>query len=149
MSNEVIEFLRKEAGKHQFTIFNDVFGRIELNAKLPIKQSSGAVYGVLAYSKTQISGEIKSIPSLENFYPIYWGKDISPIKRIVAHVQNHEGTGNANLRSCEQIQDKDLIFGAIFVSDYKKFEDHLHRFYPSLLGTGGGGRTSTVIEIEN
>lgn len=100
MSNEVVSFLRQQAFEQGFTVFNDVFGHIELQDTKPIKQSSGSVYGIFVQSDTQIA-DIDELPSLKNFYPVYWGKDISPARRIIAHVRNHKGTGNANLSSIQ------------------------------------------------
>jgi len=103
MSNEVIDFLRQQADKNDYIVFNDVFGQIDFNATTkPIKQPSGAVYGILVQSNVPIS-TVQQLPSLDNLYPVYWGRDISPINRIVAHYQNYNGRGNANLQGCEEI----------------------------------------------
>lgn len=148
MSNEVISFLRQEAFQKGYAVFNDVFGRIELQNAKPIKQSSGSIYGIFVQSNTPIP-DINELPSLKDFYPIYWGKDISPARRIIAHVRNYKGTGNANLPSIKAIQGKPIIFGAIFVEQYEAFEKHLHDNFRPLSGSGKSGRSSSVVEIEN
>jgi len=148
MSNEVVAFLRQQANQNDYMVFNDIFGRFDFNSTKPIKQSSGAVYGIFAQSTVQISTTI-NLPDLENFYPVYWGRDIKPTSRIVAHFQNYNGTGNANLKGCIEIQDKLVIFGAIFVSNYKEFEKYLHISFPPLIPSTRAGRSSTLVEIEN
>lgn len=149
MANEVVGFLRSEAYKAHFKVFNDVFGEICLDDNTPIKQSAGAVYGIFVKSEQSISKSKKvlEIPNLKNFYPVYWGKDINPTKRIGAHVQDHASTGNAKLRECEEIKGKKLFFGAIFVSNYGGFEKHLRENFPPLIGSGRPGRSSTIVEI--
>lgn len=148
MSNEVTRFLSNEAKKQGFTVFEAIYGEMCLNEDKPIKQSSGAVYGIFAESATPLKQGIKSIDH-SNFYPVYWGKDIAPVSRLKAHVQNHQNTGNANLRGIAEIQNKKVIFGAILVSDYQKFEEYLHNTYPPLTGTNKTGRLSQIIEVIN
>jgi len=150
MSNEVISFLRQQAYQNGYIIFNDIFGQIDFNATKPIKQSSGAVYGILVQSNVQIS-TVKNLPNLENFYPVYWGRDTKPISRIIAHYQDYNSTGNGKLQDCTEIQGKGklVIFGAIFVSSYKDFEKHLHINFPPLITSSNTGRSSSLVEIEN
>jgi len=149
MQNEVIEFLKAFANQENFTYYDSVFGTLELTENEPIKQSSGAVYGVWVKSETQLNNALKSIPKYTGWYPVYWGKDIKPISRISAHVQDHEGTGNASLRTIQLIKDKPLIFGALFVERYKEFERLVHQKYPALIGAGKSGKNSSVIQIMN
>ncbi|NQY26165.1 MAG: hypothetical protein HRT92_03195 [Piscirickettsiaceae bacterium] len=141
--------MTSEAKEKDFTVYKAIFGEIILNEKKAIKQSSGAVYGIFAESETPLRTGIKPIKGHPKFYPVYWGKDIAPVSRLKAHVQNHKSTGNADLRGIKEIENKKLIFGAILVSDYQKFEKHLHEAYPPLKGTNRTGRLSQIIEILN
>lgn len=149
MSNAVTDFLRKEAQQNGFNVENDVSGSIDLEAEIPIKQTTGAVYGIFAISDIQVAPNIKKIEGTQNLYPIYWGKDISPPKRISAHVKDHKNTGNAKLKTRPEIKGKKLIYGAIFVSNYKNFERHLHANFRPLIGSNKAGKSSTVIEVTN
>ncbi|CAK2832610.1 conserved hypothetical protein [Vibrio crassostreae] len=149
MSNQVVDFLTKQAESINCQVFNSIFGEICLDDVKPIKQSSGAVYGILVESETPINKSLKPIPNINNFYPVYWGKDIAPVSRMKAHVQNHQGTGNANLSAITELKGKKIIYGAIMVSDYEKFESHLHASFPPLKGTNRRGRVSQIIEIKN
>lgn len=149
MSNELVEFLNIEANKNGFEVFEQIFGEINLNEAQPIKQSSGAVYGIIVESAEPPRLGLLAIEGYPNLYPVYWGKDIAPVSRLKAHVQNHQNTGNANLRGINEIAGKRLIFGAIFVSQYQNFESHLHTAYPPLKGTNRAGKQSQLIEIMN
>lgn len=146
MTNEVTNFLLEIAKKNNFTVFNEVSGTLDIDAHPPIKQSSGAVYGIFAKSKEPLS-KIKEIEEHTNLYPVYWGADISPPSRIGAHAKAYEGTGNAKLKENPEIKGKKLIWGAIFVSDYKGFEQHLHKEFKPLLGTSRSGKSLKNIKV--
>jgi len=139
--------LKKEAKEHEYTIFNEIYGELCLSEEIAIKQSSGSVYGILVESDTPPKLGLKPIEFNSNMYPVYWG--IAPISRLKAHVQSHQTTGNANLRSIEEIAGKRLIFGAILVSRYSDFEKHMHDKYPPLIGSNKKGRISKIIEVIN
>jgi hypothetical protein len=149
MSNCVITLLKKEAEDNNFIIFSEIFGDLCLSDNVAIKQSSGAVYGILAESGSALDESVKPISPDSNLYPVYWGKDIAPVSRLKAHVQNHQSTGNANLRSRQELVGKHLFFGAILVSRYTEFEAYLHKKYPPMIGTGARGRVPQIIEIQN
>jgi hypothetical protein len=146
MTNEVTNFLRKIAKENNFTVFNEVSGTLDIYNHPPIKQSSGAVYGIFAVSEEPLS-EIKEIKDHTNLYPVYWGSDVSPPSRIGAHAKAYKGTGNAKLRENPEIKGKQLIWGAIFVSDYKGFEQHLHKNFEPLIGTSRSGKSLKNIEV--
>jgi len=145
MMNEVTEFLRKEALKNRFTVFNEVSGTLDINKHPPIRQSSGAVYGIFVKSEEPLSKKV--INEQKNLYPVYWGGDISPPKRISAHAKGYKDTGNAKLKDNLEIKGKELIWGAIFVSHYKVFEKHLHDNFEPLIGSSRSGKSSSIIEM--
>ncbi|SHG46671.1 hypothetical protein SAMN02745753_03976 [Marinomonas polaris DSM 16579] len=150
MTNEVVNFLVEEATSEGFKTESAIFGELFLeNEPRSIRQSTGAVYGVLVESKTPPRKDLKPIKGFPNLYPVYWGKDIAPVSRLKAHVQNHQSTGNADLRSIEEIQGKRLLFGAIFVEKYSEFEGYLHDSYPPIKGQKSRGRTGTIVEVIN
>lgn len=149
MSNCVVALLKKEAEDSNFTTFSEIFGELFLSDRAAIKQSSGAVYGILVESDGAPAEGVKAISPGSNLYPVYWGKDIAPVSRLKAHVQNHQSTGNANLRSRRELVGKRLYFGAILVSRYSEFEALLHKRYPPMIGTSRRGNVSQIIEIQN
>lgn len=147
MSNEVICFLREIACNLGYKVYNDVFGEIKLSDSVPIEQSSGAVYGIFVESNNKLKN-VEPIPYLTNWYPVYWGADVTPPGRIKAHVQGHQN-GNAKLQSVKEIQGKRLIYGAILVNKYKEFEKYLHEKFKPLLGKDRAGNKAKIIEIIN
>jgi hypothetical protein len=82
MANIVVDFLRNFAQQHSFSIFDSIYGDI---CTTSITQSSGAVYGIWVESSTIIDPLVSSIPNNPTWYPVYWGKDISPVSRIRSH----------------------------------------------------------------
>lgn len=147
MQNEVAKFLLKEAKDHKYDTFNSVFGDLFLDETKPIQQSCGAVYGIVVESDKPLSAELKPLKDYPKLYPVYWGKDIAPVSRIKAHVQNHASTGNINLRSISELVGKRIIFGAIFVERYRDFEEHLYKTYPPLKGSNKHGGAEKIVKI--
>jgi hypothetical protein len=147
MQNKITKFLQRVARPAGFEIYNSIYGKIRLENKIPITQSSGAVYGIWVYSE-EIPNGIRNLPGHTKWYPVYWGKDISPVSRMKAHVQGHQN-GNINLPSHEFLRSKELIYGAVLVSSYRRFEQFLHERYKPMLGTNRRGSISSIIEIEN
>lgn len=148
MANEVVKFLKAIASTEQYQVFDAMFGQIHIGTDFPIRQSSGAVYGIWAQCNQPPSTSIVAIPGLNNWYPMYWGKDISPVSRVKAHVQGHKN-GNLGLTNMKEVRDIPLIFGAILVARYCEFEKLLHKRYPPLKGSSLGGRSHTVVSVEN
>jgi hypothetical protein len=148
LTNEVTNFLKKIAEENDFTVFNEVSGILDIydDDPHPIKQSSGAVYGIFAKSEASLL-ETKVIEGHKNLYPVYWGCDICPPSRIVAHAKAYKGTGNAKLKENSEIKGKQLIWGAIFVSDYKGFEQCLHKKFKPLIGTSRAGKSLKNIKV--
>lgn len=148
MDDRVAAFLRSEAVRHGFTVHSAIVGEIHLQDEAPIRQSVGAVYGIWANSVCKPTPRgVSTIPSDSDWFPVYWGKDIRPCSRILAHVQDHEGTGNVKLAEIEELLGRHLLFGAILVSDYEGFESHLHKNYKPLKGSGRRGKTSSLVVI--
>ena len=149
MQNEVVQFLLKEAKDINFNTFDSVFGDLCFDEDKPIKQSCGAVYGIVVESDTPPRASLKPLKHYPKLFPIYWGKDIAPVSRIKAHVQNHASTGNASLRKIHELKGKRIIFGAIFVEKYQDFEAHLHKTYPPLKGSIRSGGKEKIVKITN
>ena len=146
----VVQFLTEEAKRRGFCVFDSIFGQIHLHKekdKRWIEQSSGAVYGIVMQSEKPPNTDTKALKDHPNFYPIYWGKDISPISRMKAHVNEYKSTGNAGLNGISEITGKKLFFGAIMVCRYKEFENHLHIHFRPLRKSNTGGRGPSVVKI--
>jgi hypothetical protein len=147
MANILVEFLKKIANENHHQIFDSIYGGIDLQDNVAIKQSSGSVYGIWVKSDSSPDGKVGCISDYPEWFPVYWGKDIAPVSRMKAHVQDHKNTGNIALRKIEEIKCKELIFGAIMVSNYKGFEKLLHKQYRPMKGINRSGKGSTIIKI--
>lgn len=146
MTNEVIVFLKSVAKEEGFEVLDAMYGSIHIGEAETISQSSGAVYGIFVKSEAPPSPSLLEIPGHKNWYPVYWGKDMTPTSRIRAHVQGHKN-GNINLPSIVELRGKPLIFGAILVPRYFELETILHRRFPPFKGRNSQGRTRTVSRI--
>lgn len=142
----VPKFLKSVAAEHDFEVHDCMYGSIDLGAAYPIQQAAGAVYGIWAQMPMSPRPGCEAIPGFANWYPVYWGKDISPVSRLKAHVQGHRN-GNINLPGIHEIRGAQLVFGAILVSDYLRFERLLHARFPPFKGNGSAGRLGTVVRV--
>jgi len=147
MTNEAIRILKREAKKNKHKVLDCVFGELHLKRTKAIDQSSGSVYAILMHSDTAPNESLAPIIGYPKLYPVYWGKDIAPVSRLKAHVQNHKTTGNANLRNIKEIKGKKLIYGAIFVERYFEFETYLHNIYPPIKGSSRAGSKTKIINV--
>lgn len=140
------KFLKEFAAENDFAVYDCIYGSINLGQLSPVEQSCGAVYGIWAQSSAPLKSGLSSLPGHSQWYPVYWGKDISPVSRLKAHVQGHQN-GNINLPSILEVQGLPLVFGSILVARYEQFERLLHSKYPPLRGSGRTGRQATVVRI--
>jgi hypothetical protein len=145
--NIVVDFLKKVACKNGYKVFDSIYGDIVLQNDDAIQQSSGAVYGIWVQSASSPNGKVEVVPDYPGWFPVYWGKDIAPVSRMKAHVQDHASTGNIALRKIEEIQGKKIIFGAVMVSRYREFEELLHKKYSPMRGSSKPGKSARVIKI--
>jgi len=142
----VPEFLKSVAKQHGFAVSDCLYGSIHMGRDFPIEQSCGAVYGIWAKAAAPPKAGLKALPNYPDWYPVYWGKDISPVSRLKAHVQGHRN-GNINLATIDSLSNLPLVYGAILVERYQCFESLLHRNYPPLRGSARRGRLSSVVKV--
>jgi hypothetical protein len=142
----VPKFLKSFAAEHGFRVHDCLYGSIELGSPFPIQQSAAAVYGIWAEMPSPPKPRLAEVPGFPGWYPVYWGKDIAPVSRIKAHVQGH-ANGNIGLPTVAELRDARLVFGAVLVSEYQRFESMLHERCPPFKGTRSFGRQSTVVKV--
>ena len=142
----VPKFLNSFAEEHGFQVHDCLYGAIELGGTFPIQQSAAAVYGIWAHMPAAPKTGLAEVPGFPGWYPVYWGKDISPVSRIKAHVQGHRN-GNIGLPSIIELKGARLVFGAVLVSEYQRFETLLHQRCPPFKGSPSFGRQSTVVRV--
>lgn len=142
----VPKFLKKFAAENKFAIYDCLYGSINLGQPYPVEQSCGAVYGIWAQSSEPLTAGLSPLPGYPQWYPVYWGKDISPVSRLKAHVQGHQN-GNIDLPNIREVQGLPLVFGSVLVARYEQFERLLHSTFPPLRGSGRPGRQATVVRV--
>ncbi|MDR9864403.1 MULTISPECIES: hypothetical protein [Pseudomonas] len=142
----VPKFLKLFAAEHGLQVHDCLYGAIELGGEFPIEQSSAAVYGIWAHMSEPPRRGLAQVPGFSGWYPVYWGKDISPVSRIKAHVQGHKN-GNIGLPGILELSGARLVFGAVLVSEYQRFEALLHQHCPPFKGTPSIGRQGTVVRV--
>ena len=167
LSNEVSKFFKQilKSTNDKFSMHDNLHGEIILedfaqkrggNSKVHL--STGSVYGIFAIKKEgtdidklfqETQNSVRALDENNEVYPIYWGKDINPGSRIVVHSRPNPNTGNAKLEEIEALRNFRLIYGCIFVTNYKEFEKYLHTQYPPLVGSSHSGKGSKITIIDN
>lgn len=112
----------------------------------------GAVYGIaiklkrdeveIFFNKVNEKNDLtcdnwKSIG--DDFYPLYWGKDINMGIRLYSHTKTMKSTGTLQLNVVNKsFQGREIIYGAMPCINYEENEDKLHKRYPDILKTKKG-----------
>ncbi len=135
----VPKFLKSFASEHGLQVNDCLYGAIAFGGDFPIEQCAAAVYRIWAHMPATPKTGLALVPGFPDWYPVYWGKDISPVSRIKAHVQGHTN-GNIGLPNIAELKGARLMFGAVLVSEYQRFEALLHQHCPPFKGTPSLGR---------
>jgi len=154
MKSEVVEFLLKEAEICQYKTMDYIQTKIEYNTteeKYTIEHQIASVYGFWikldkekkkeVFEDTEC-GEVHLIR--DNWYPLYWGKDIYAGSRMDAHIAEPEGTGTMGLSKYNSLKDGEIISGGVLVEfkKYEGFEKYLHENYKPILGSSKKGKSA-------
>lgn len=154
---DIATFIEALAGATNHQAGGSLSGAIELSTTNKITQPYGAVYGVVVELNKESFDALRPqlpktrrgkqfVPLEEDWYPLYWGKDLTPPSRIRAHVQGHKN-GNARLHQYAVLHNRPIRYGFAFVRDYEVFETLLHDRYPPILGSSRTGKRSTLVEV--
>lgn len=153
MKNQLVEFLLEEANKCKYKTVEYIQPLVEYDnndEKYKINRQIACVYGFWidlreakkkkVFKETDC-GDIK--PIVDNWYPLYWGKDIYPGSRINAHITEPKGTGTMELSKYSSLENCKIICGGILVElkSYEMFEQNLHSNYKPILGSSKKGRS--------
>lgn len=76
----------------------------------------------------------------DNYYPLYWGKDINMGVRLHAHTKEMKSTGTLQLNNLNLLKGKNVIYGAIPCLEYDSIEKNLHNKFPDVLKTLKGNK---------
>lgn len=155
---ELTQFLKNVASAQLHDVFHDISGEISLRPEQSITQTSGAVYGLaVELTNQELLAFREELPKRKrnfpfqpiegSWYALYWGKDLTPGARIKAHVQGHKNNGNAHLKKYKALNNKNIKYAALFVSNYEDFEGYLHANYQPILGTKKKGSSTKIVRV--
>ncbi|MBE5745533.1 MAG: hypothetical protein E7355_05330 [Clostridiales bacterium] len=151
MANIVVDTIIKVVGAD---IRNYIEGKVQWQeGNKPKLQERGGVYGIaikLATSEAeefflQHKDEKKDLnfydwiplgeKGLENYYPLYWGKDINLGFRLFEHMKSSKSTASVQLDQRTDLIGRDIIYGAVFCSKNAENEKLLRQKYPDIFKT--------------
>ena len=153
--NIVEQFLISKATENhyfQMSFGGEILDISKSSCRLTEPSEMGCVYGIAIkivspqikkYVFNQYSTRHESLADLSdwrrlndtNFYPLYWGKDVTSGSRLKAHVKKSKSTGALHLLE-EQFSGLSkylVIYGGVLCSKRGEFEKWLHQSYPDLL----------------
>lgn len=147
IKNRIIEILEKEVGTDALPFISGTIDNPGTD-ECKLSEGRGSVYGIaikITSKEEKIAlfnckdAEIKGIDDWkslgDDYYPLYWGKDINMGARLHSHTKASKSTGTCQLNSRKELENKDIIYGAMPCSNYKKIEDRLHKKYPCIYKT--------------
>ncbi len=150
--NTVVVFLEKVNEEFNGTSKLDFLqGNFDF-VKKQVVQNAGSVYGVFINITEE---ELANLPNeyrkdaykYNDYYVLYWGKDVHPSNRISEHLKANVNTGSLHLNKRKVLHKYELIWGCIIVNNYDKFEQHLHEKYKPILGSNKVGKSLKNIKV--
>lgn len=147
IKNKVIEILEKEVGTDVLSFISGSIYKPGTN-DCNLSEGRGSVYGIAVKlsnndelncvfvkcdKKNMKISDWKSIG--DDYYPLYWGKDVNMGARLYSHTKASKSTGTIQLNDRTELEGKDIIYGAIPCSNYEEIEKRLHKKYPDIYKT--------------
>lgn len=154
--NQIVEILERVIGTDKIEYISGNIENIGTN-ECQLSNERGSVYGfaILIESekdKIEIFNKLSYINKLtsikvedrktigDNFYPLYWGKDVNMGIRLFSHTKVMKSTGTLQL--CNQdyniLENRHIIYGALPCINYSDNEKKLKKKYPDILKTTTG-----------
>lgn len=154
VGNWLIDFAKKENYPTLFFLF----GEYTANENF---QSTGSVYGIWIEvedaKKEDLFNELSLIYQIDindqakkiqgNWYPLYWGKDISPSKRTKDHFDCSDTTSSLKLLKSDLLSEYRFVYGIILVHKYEEFEKLLHKKISPIIGSDFRGRKVEKVSV--
>lgn len=153
--NKVVEFLiEKNKCFNNADELGFLQGTFDFN-KMQVIQNAGSVYGVfIKIGKDDLDKLPKKYDKNaykidDDYYVLYWGKDVHPSNRISKHLKANILTGSLHLNKKTELHNYELIWGCIIVNKYGEFEEYLHKNFKPILGSSFAGKSLKNIKVEN
>ena len=163
MKNNVVEILEKVVGTNYLPFISGEVKNPGTN-DCALTVGRGSVYGFAVKvgdgQKSELfdrinkrgikESEWKSIG--DDYYPLYWGKDINMGARLHSHTKASKSTGTIQLNRIPALIDQEIIYGAIPCSNSADIEKRLQQMYPYVLKTtilkeDEGVEQLTIVEL--
>ena len=147
MPNAVVLAIKRTIGKCNK---NYLEGKIDWKKGIPQLEERGGVYGIAIKLTrkeaknffTDFCDKRKKILQFSdgrtignNYYALYWGKDINLGFRLFEHMKSSKSTWTIQLDKKTYLIGKDLIYGAVLCSNPKDNEKLLREKYPDIYKT--------------
>ena len=147
MPNAVVLAIKRTIGKCNK---NYLEGKIDWENGIPQLEERGGVYDIaIKLDKSEVESffgaycddrkkdlKFKDWKTIgNNYYPLYWGKDINLGFRLFEHMKSSKYTWTIQLNKKPYLIGKDLIYGAVLCSNLKDNEKLLREKYPDIYKT--------------
>ena len=147
MANEVVKIIKRLITS---SVKEYLEGSIKWEDDLPKMEERGGVYGIaIKLSKDEVVDffnnfrderkkkmQVKDWKSIgNNYYPLYWGKDINLGFRLFEHMKSSKSSWTIQLDKKVYLKGKDLIYGAVLCSNSKENEKLLRQKFPDVYKT--------------
>lgn len=148
MANVIVKTILQTIGSDKkYFLEGKIFYDNEGNCKM---QERGGVYGIAVKleedevesffnehrderKKDLKYSDWKSIGN--EYYPLYWGKDINLGFRLFEHMKSSKSTWTIQLNKKPYLIGKDLIYGVVLCSNTKDNEKLIRKKYPDIFKT--------------
>jgi hypothetical protein len=159
--NPVIQALEVEIGTDKIDYISGTIVDIGKSSCV-LSSETGSVYGFAIKIEAEIDtfktliSNVNSFKSEfewndwksigDNYYPLYWGKDINMRSRLYAHTKEMKSTGTLQLNNLSCLESYEVIYGAIPCVDYENHEKEIKTKYPDILKTIKGTKDQLKIK---
>lgn len=132
-------------GTKECTLSNDRGSVYGVAIKFKDKETSQALFNFIkknnksSVKKAMNSTDWKTIG--DNYYPLYWGKDINFGSRLYSHTKTLKSTGTIQLCQLKKLNNHEIIYGAIPCINYSEMEKQIKTEYPDILITNKASKT--------
>ena len=160
--NKVVETLLKIVGTDAVGFISGKIISPGVSGLTKLEEGRGSVYGLAVFiEKTEdlqkiyedIPLEHKNSTKLDdwksigdNYYPLYWGRDINFGARLYSHTKTVASTGTIQIDSINALKDKTIIYGAIPCINQAKHESRVRETYKDILKTIKGTKKDKTEE---
>ena len=150
--NVIVQTIEEVVGTDKIEYISGIVENIGTE-ECSISPGRGSVYGVAVLIKDDSDKEAiyNQVPIIQraitidkwkqlkdNYYPLYWGKDINMGARLQSHTKTMQTTGTIQMNNLKCLIGHKAVYGAIPCANYEENERKLIKSYACLLKTTRG-----------